>query len=437
MDPEAGEKPAAPRKPRPASEELDWTRENGSLYTYLVCMMLLFFGTLRIAFFPAGRQRQQPLPALVSTLPSDRGFSGPEGDYQATLEALKRVRCALARARAEARLPGMRGGGRGACGAAARARRGRQARARGEATPETLAPRSGCASACLAPPRADAPARRTPRRRLGHSGPAARRRPHARLQRCNGCVARRERAPAPSRQPARLLTDPARSASCLLVIQDVAAAPGSKLVFLGDSITESLRGECGRPGCSDEIPAVWAAEFAPHQALALGVSGDRTENLLWRLEQGETAGLAPKLTVVEIGTNNLAFGHSAEATAFGVQAVVRSVREKLPGSRVAVQLLLPRSKDRGDFTPWHDVDVVNEMLWEALRGTPGVSIVDCTKPFLKDGLVDEALMPDGLHPNADGVRAWAKCLNKVFKRFLDPLPGGPTSPIALDLGAVA
>jgi hypothetical protein len=126
MDPEAGEKPAAPRKPRPASEELDWTRENGSLYTYLVCMMLLFFGTLRIAFFPAGRQRQQPLPALVSTLPSDRGFSGPEGDYQATLEALKRVRCALARGGVRARLAGdargrawgVRSGGVGAAGAA-------------------------------------------------------------------------------------------------------------------------------------------------------------------------------------------------------------------------------------------------------------------------------------------------------------------------------
>ena len=91
MDPEAGEKPAAPRKAR--ADDLDWTKENGgSLGVYAICMALLFLGTLRIAFFPAGRQRQQPLPALVSTVASDRGFSGPAGDYQATLEALKRVR---------------------------------------------------------------------------------------------------------------------------------------------------------------------------------------------------------------------------------------------------------------------------------------------------------------------------------------------------------
>ena len=103
----------------------------------------------------------------------------------------------------------------------------------------------------------------------------------------------------------------------------MAAAPETQLLLLGDSITESLRGECARPECVAELPAVWASDFAPHKALALGVSGDRTENLLWRLANGETEGLHPAVTVVEIGTNNLAFGHSAEATAYGVQAVVR------------------------------------------------------------------------------------------------------------------
>ncbi len=98
------------------------------------------------------------------------------------------------------------------------------------------------------------------------------------------------------------------------------------------------------------------------------------------------------------------------------------MRQVLPETRVAVMLLFPRSKDKGDFTPWHDVDVVNEMLWEALRGTPGVSIVDCTRPFISEGVIDAALMPDGLHPNGAGAEAWAQCLRKVTKRFLPPLP---------------
>ena len=116
---------------------------------------------------------------------------------------------------------------------------------------------------------------------------------------------------------------------------------------------------------------------------------------------------------------------------------VRAVRAALPETRVAVMLLFPRSKDKGELTPWREVDVVNEMLWEALRGTPHVTIVDCTKPFLADGLVDASLLPDGLHPNGAGAVAWATCLAKVTRRYLAPLPAPPAAPGSLlDLSSV-
>jgi lysophospholipase L1-like esterase len=198
----------------------------------------------------------------------------------------------------------------------------------------------------------------------------------------------------------------------------VAAAPDTQLLFLGDSIAESLKGDCTRPECVEQLPLVWAKLFAPHKALALGVSGDRTENLLYRLAGGETAGLSPSLVVIEIGTNNLAFGHSAEATAYGIEAVVRSVREKLPGTHVALTLLFPRPKDKGTDLPWKEIDVVNELLQEQVRGTPGVSIIDCTRPFLVDGKVDLSKLPDGVHPNGKGAEAWGKCLQRVMNRYL-------------------
>ena len=112
------------------------------------------------------------------------------------------------------------------------------------------------------------------------------------------------------------------------------------------------------------------------------------------------------------------------------------MRAALPETRVAVMLLFPRSKDKGDLTPWREVDVVNEMLWEALRGTPHVTIVDCTKPFLADGAVNGAMLPDGLHPNGAGAAAWAKCLGKVTRRYLPPLPSPPASASLLDLSSV-
>ena len=189
--------------------------------------MLLFVSLIQHAFYPPGRAGpQSPLPALVSTLATDRDFNGPKGDYAATIAALKQVR---------------------------------------------------------------------PRR-------------------CR----RRRRAAAALRLPVR-------------VRQEASSTPGVELLFLGDSITESLRGECTRPECLEDLPAAWSKLFAPHHALALGVSGDRTENLLYRLSHGEVDALTPKLTVIEIGTNNLAFGHSAEATALGVQAVVRFSLGSSPG----------------------------------------------------------------------------------------------------------
>ena len=98
---------------------------------------------------------------------------------------------------------------------------------------------------------------------------------------------------------------------------------------------------------------------------------------------------------------------------------VRSVRELLPKTHVALLLLFPRPKDKGNDTPWNQVDVVNELLWESVRGTPGVSVISCTRPFMKDGLVNLELLPDGIHPNGAGVEAIAGCLSKQFSRYLD------------------
>ncbi len=96
MGSEEGELPKhAPLEKK--EEEYDWTKQNASLYVFVTCLVLLCGSIFRHAFFPPGRGGPlAPLPALVSTLPSDRGFSGPEGDYSATLEALKRARGARA-----------------------------------------------------------------------------------------------------------------------------------------------------------------------------------------------------------------------------------------------------------------------------------------------------------------------------------------------------
>ena len=85
------------------------------------------------------------------------------------------------------------------------------------------------------------------------------------------------------------------------------------LLFFGDSLIEGWDG------------AVWEVSLAARGALNAGVSGDRTENLLWRLQNGNLAGPPPHAAVLLIGTNDLAAGRSPELAAAGIRAVLEAL----------------------------------------------------------------------------------------------------------------
>ena len=56
------------------------------------------------------------------------------------------------------------------------------------------------------------------------------------------------------------------------------------VLWVGDSLIQHL-------GNTD----IWEKSFAPLHSLNFGIGGDRTEHLLWRLQNGELSGLAPKV----------------------------------------------------------------------------------------------------------------------------------------------
>ena len=101
-----------------------------------------------------------------------------------------------------------------------------------------------------------------------------------------------------------------------------ASMPRIDLVFLGDSITQAWE---------TEGADVWEEYYAPRHAVNLGFNGDRTENVLWRLKNGEVDGINPKVLVLLIGTNNT--GHRqdcAQDTAKGIEEILKVLAEKLP-----------------------------------------------------------------------------------------------------------
>ena len=111
-----------------------------------------------------------------------------------------------------------------------------------------------------------------------------------------------------------------------------------RVLFLGDSITERF---------PTDAPEVWRRHMVPRGVFNAGVSGDRTEHLLWRLEHGNLAGPAPKAVVLLIGTNDLTNGGSGrppEDVAEGIRANLLYLRQHLPNAPILLLGLWPRSE---------------------------------------------------------------------------------------------
>ena len=130
-----------------------------------------------------------------------------------------------------------------------------------------------------------------------------------------------------------------------------AGRPRCRTLFLGDSITEAMRGtQFGE--AYDELAArrdEFERWFPLREARAFGISGDRTQHLLHRLRDGELAFRHPPgVAVLCVGTNNLGRDHdSAEDTFLGIRACVLEILQRLPGTRVLLTGILPRGPARG------------------------------------------------------------------------------------------
>lgn len=169
------------------------------------------------------------------------------------------------------------------------------------------------------------------------------------------------------------------------------------LVFLGDSITDFW------PRSGKDT---WE-KFAPHHPVDLGISAERTEDVLWRITNGELDGISPKAVVIMISTNNI--GHfpdeKPEWAAAGVKRIVETVRTKLPKAKVVLMSVFPRGKTAEDGMR-KKVVAINAIIKDYGDGKD-VFYVDVFNKFLDEqGNLPKDIMPDALHPNAKGYQIW-------------------------------
>ena len=176
----------------------------------------------------------------------------------------------------------------------------------------------------------------------------------------------------------------------------------AKVIFVGDSITQGWEGNGA---------AIWQQTFAPCNAINLGIGGDRTEHVLWRMQNGNVRGLAPDVAVVMIGTNN--FGQeesdSVAVVLDGVVAVVEQLKKSLPNVQVLLLDIFPRGKSfnamRGSILQ------VNQALEATFATDSRVSFFPIGHLFIEeDGSINPDIMPDYLHLSKQGYQIWADAI---------------------------
>jgi lysophospholipase L1-like esterase len=191
---------------------------------------------------------------------------------------------------------------------------------------------------------------------------------------------------------------------------------GIDVYFLGDSITR-------RWGALDypDFLAHWNRTFHGWNAANFGWGGDRTENILWRLENGELDGVNPKVIVLLAGANNVGKEPGNDATVAditrGLQAIVDTCRRKAPASTLVLTAIFPRN-DNPAVVP--TIQRINANLAKIADGR-AVRFLD-VNPGLADarGVLFEGMTVDGLHPSLKGYAVWAAALEPILAERLGP-----------------
>ncbi len=197
---------------------------------------------------------------------------------------------------------------------------------------------------------------------------------------------------------------------------EVAQKGEAKLVFVGDSITHAFAGE---PDTGDNFhnrgKDTWDLYFGEDKPLNLGISGDRTQHVLWRLDNGEMGKCKPKVAVVMIGTNNVN-SNTPDEIAAGVEAVCEKVQTLSPTTKVLLLGIFPR--DKPDSASRKSIAEINKQL-ASWSPTHKVNYLDIGYAFLDaKGEISTEIMPDLLHPFAFGYRKWAMAMEPTLAKLM-------------------
>jgi lysophospholipase L1-like esterase len=187
--------------------------------------------------------------------------------------------------------------------------------------------------------------------------------------------------------------------------------------FEGDSIAR-------RWGATDypELLANWKQNFFGWNAADFGWGADTTQNILWRLNNGELDGVSPKVIVLLAGTNNVGRqpppdGNEAIVAEItrGLKAILDTMRAKAPKATIVVMGIFPRNDN---IAVMPTINKINENLSRFADGKTVRYLNINSKLANRDDVLFDGMMGDKLHPTTKGYQVWADALKPLFTELL-------------------
>jgi len=193
---------------------------------------------------------------------------------------------------------------------------------------------------------------------------------------------------------------------------EVAKRGDAEVLFMGDSITDFWRNEEGRYAGK----SVFDEYFGEWKVANFGISGDTTQGVLYRLQNGEGTGFQPKAVMLMIGTNNIRRNTPAEI-AEGIGAVVLELQTHFPSTKILLLAVFPRG---GVNDPARaQIEEINQTI-SKLHNGHSVHYLDIGEKFLdSDGNIPRDVMSDGLHPSTKGYKIWAEAVKQPLKELVE------------------
>jgi beta-glucosidase len=186
----------------------------------------------------------------------------------------------------------------------------------------------------------------------------------------------------------------------------------AKLLFVGDSITERW---------SDTGKSAWDKYYGKRKAVNLGLSGDRTQNVLFRLAKLPLDKVKPNLIVLMVGVNNIITQYDGkstpEDTANGIKAIAAMLQKHYPDTKILVVNTLPTGEN-ADNADRKKIEEINSYLPALFKDVKNVTLLDTNDVFLDENKkIRKNLMGDFVHPTSEGYELWAKAMESTIAKL--------------------